>query len=161
MSIEIGDKWPEAELVTMGASGTETVDLARFLAGRKIVLFALPGAYTGTCSTAHLPSFIRTAEAFRAQGVDAICCLSVNDPYVLDAWAKVTGADKAGIVMLADAGGVLTAKLGMAFTYPPKGFYGRSNRYAVLIEDGVVTRVQIDRPGECSVSTGEALLAEL
>ena len=161
MSIAVGDKWPEAELLKMGENGPETVDMARFLAGKTVVLFALPGAFTGVCSTAHMPSFIRTADAFRAKGVDEIVCLSVNDPFVLGAWAEATGADDAGIVLLGDADGALTEKLGMAFTFAPKGLHGRSNRYAVVIEDGVVTRAQIDRPGECNISTGEALLAEL
>ncbi|MCA8878835.1 MAG: peroxiredoxin [Rhodobacteraceae bacterium] len=161
MTIEVGDKLPEAELLVMGEDGPETVDLSALIGGRKVVLFGLPGAFTGTCSTAHLPSFIRTSEAFRAKGVDAIYCLAVNDPFVLAAWSKATGAGDAGITMLADPAGALTSSLGMSFTYAPKGFYGRSNRYAVVIEDGVVTCAHLDKPGECSVSTGESLLEEL
>ena len=135
MSIAVGDKWPEAELLKMGANGPETVDMGRFLAGRKVVLFALPGAFTGVCSTAHMPSFIRTADAFRAKGVDEIVCLSVNDPFVLGAWAEATGADDAGIVLLGDTDGALTEKLGMAFTF--RNFveaFGWMTRAALIAE---------------------------
>ena len=142
----------------VGWDGFEEVDLAAVLKGRKVVLFGLPGAYTGTCSTAHLPSFIRTAGAFRDRGVDEIACISVNDPFVMTAWGEATGATEAGIAMLADACGEFTKALGMAFTVPAIGLYDRSNRYAAVVEDGIVAVVQVDKPGVCEMSTGEALL---
>ncbi len=161
MTISTGDTLPDATLAKMGANGPETVSLSATLKSRKVVLFALPGAYTGTCSTSHIPSFIRTADAFRAKGVDEIICLSVNDPFVLGAWGAATGATAAGITFLGDADGSLTRALGMAFDAPAIGLIGRSNRYALVLDDGVVTQANIDQPGVCDLSTGEALLVAL
>ena len=161
MSITVGGTLPDASLSRMGGNGPETVSLSEQLKGRKVVLFALPGAYTGPCTTAHIPSFIRTADAFRAKGVDAIVCIAVNDPFVLKAWGESTGATAAGIELLGDADGSFTRGLGMDFTAPHIGLIGRSNRYALVIDDGVITHANIDKPGECNISTGEALLAEL
>ena len=158
MTLSIGGSLPDADLVTMGANGPETVSLAAKLKGRKVVVFALPGAYTGTCTTAHIPSFIRTADAFRIKGVEEIICISVNDPFVLKAWGDSTGATKAGITHLGDADGKLTHALGMEFTAPHLGLIGRSNRYALVVDDGKITAASIDQPGECNISTGEALL---
>lgn len=161
MSIELGGRLPEASFVTMSESGPETVTLSGISKGRKIVVFGLPGAFTGPCSTSHIPSFIRTAEAFRSKGVEDIYCISVNDPFVLKAWGEATGAARAGIKHLGDADGSFTKTLGMEFTAPAIGLYGRSNRYAVVLEDGVVTHANIDKPGECNISKGEELLATL
>ncbi len=158
MGVEVGMRLPEAQLVAMGPAGPQTVPLSSKLNGRKVVLFALPGAYTGACSTSHVPSFIRTADRFRAKGVDEIICLSVNDPFVLGAWGEATGGAAAGITFLGDADGRFTRGLGMDFTAPAIGLIGRSNRYALMVEDGVVTVAQIDKPGECDISTGEAML---
>lgn len=161
MTISVGGKLPEATLVEMSANGPETFSLSSRLAGRKVILFALPGAFTGPCTTAHIPSFIRTADAFRAKGVEEIICLSVNDPFVLKAWGESTGATTAGISLVGDADGSFTRGLGMDFTAPHLGLVGRSNRYALVIEDGVITKANIDEPGVCNISTGEALLAEI
>lgn len=161
MTISPGQTLPDATLTRFGANGPETVSLSALLAGRKVVLFALPGAFTGTCSTIHLPSFIRTAEAFRAKGVDDIICLSVNDPFVLKVWGETTGATAAGVMMVGDADGSLTKALGMDFTAPAIGLFGRSNRYALVIDNGVVTQANIDDPGVCNMSTGEMLLETL
>jgi peroxiredoxin len=158
MTISAGSRLPEAEMLRMGEKGPEKVELAARLKGRKVVLFALPGAYTGPCSTVHLPSFIRTADKFRAKGVEEIICVAVNDPFALKAWGEATGAAAAGITLLGDSDGSFTRALGMAFDAPAIGLFGRSNRYAAVVEDGVVTHVQIDKPGECTISTGEALL---
>lgn len=162
MGISVGDRLPEAAMTQMGAEGRpEPVQLSQVLAGRKVVIFALPGAYTGACSTVHLPSFMRTADDIRAKGVDEIICIAVNDAFVLDAWGEATGAKAAGIRFLGDAEGQLTNALGMAFDAPVIGLMGRSNRYAALVEDGVVTAVSIDEPGVCDVSTGERFLEAL
>lgn len=158
MTLTIGDSLPDATLCYWGEDGPATVQLSEKLAGRKVVLFALPGAFTGTCSTSHLPSFMRTAEAFKAKGVEEIICLSVNDPFVLGAWAEQTGATAAGITLLGDADGSFTKAIGMDFTAPPIGLIGRSNRYAALIEDGKITAISIDEPGVCDISTGERFL---
>ena len=161
MTLSVGDRLPDATLVRMGDGGPEQVQLSEVLKGRKVVLFALPGAFTGPCSTAHLPSFMRTADDFRAKGVEEIICLSVNDPFTLKAWAKDTGADATGISFLGDADGSFTKGLGMDFTAPQLGLIGRSNRYALVLEDGVITAANIDKPGVCEISTGEPLLEKL
>jgi peroxiredoxin len=161
MTLAVGERFPDATLVRMGENGPELVELSNVLKGRKVVRFALPGAYTGPCSTIHVPSFIRTAEAFRARGVDEIVCIAVNDPFVLKAWGEATGATAAGITLLGDPDAVLTKGLGMDFTAPPIGLYNRSNRYALLIEDGVIRVANVDEPATCKISVGEELLAAM
>ena len=162
MSISEGSKLPGASLLKIGANGPEAVDLAATLAGRKVVIFAVPGAFTGTCTTAHVPSFIRTKGKFDDKGVDEVICLSVNDPFVMKAWGESTGATEAGITMLADAEGAFTAAIGMDFSAPPAGLIGRSARYAMLVEDGEVKVLHREEsPGTCEISGGEALLAAI
>jgi peroxiredoxin len=161
MTISVGGRLPDASLVAMTDEGPAVVDLAGRLKGRKVVVFALPGAFTGPCSTIHMPSFVRTADAFRAKGVDEIICIAVNDPFTLKAWGEATGAAKAGITLLGDADGSFTKTLGMDFTAPQIGLYGRSNRYALVLEDGIVKTANIDKPGVCDISVGEALLAAI
>jgi cytochrome c peroxidase len=162
MSISKGDKLPEATLVQMGAEGPEQVALADKVKGRKVVIFAVPGAFTPTCHAAHVPSFIRTKDQFGAKGVDEIICIAVNDPFVLGAWGEATGATDAGITLLGDAESAFTKAVGMDFTAPPAGLIGRSKRYAMVVEDGVVTLLhEEDSPGTCEVTAGEALLAEM
>ncbi|QYZ69242.1 peroxiredoxin [Neotabrizicola shimadae] len=158
MTISEGAALPDGTLLVMGDNGAEQVSVAERLKGRKVVVFGLPGAFTSTCSTAHLPSFMRTKSKFDAKGVDEIICISVNDPFVMKAWGEATGATKAGITLAADADGAFTKAIGMNFDVPHLGFFGRSKRYAALIEDGVAKVVQIDKSGECNISTGEALL---
>lgn len=157
--LSIGERLPDATFVRMGKDGPETVVLADRLKARKVVVFGLPGAFTGPCSTAHMPSFIRTAEAFRKKGVEEIICVAVNDPFVLQAWGEATGATAAGITLLGDADGSFTKALKMGFTAAHLGLIGRSNRYALMLEDGIITAANIDKPGECNISTGEQLLA--
>ncbi|MGI1664120.1 peroxiredoxin [Palleronia sp. KMU-117] len=161
MTLAVGERLPDATLAHMGENGPELVQLADVLKGRKVVVFGLPGAYTGPCSTIHIPSFVRTADEFRARGVDEIVCISVNDPFVLKAWGESTGATAAGITLLGDADAVLTKALGMDFTAPPLGLYNRSNRYALLVEDGVITVSNVDEPATCKISVGEELLAAM
>lgn len=161
MSMNVGDRFPDAALVRLAASGPETVHLSDYIAGRKVALFGLPGAFTGPCTSVHMPSFIEAADGLRAKGIEEIICIAVNDPFVLNAWGESTGASAAGITLLGDASGELTRTLGMAFTAPPIGLYDRSNRYALVLDDGVVTHAKIDEPGTCAISTGDHLLAEL
>ncbi|RFU12642.1 peroxiredoxin [Rhodobacteraceae bacterium W635] len=162
MTISVGDKLPEATLLRMGDEGPEQVALAPLLSGRKVVIFGLPGAFTGTCTSAHLPSFMRNKEAFAKKGVDEIICLSVNDPFVMQAWADSTGADEAGIILLGDSTAELTKAMGMDFTAPPAGLIDRSKRYAMLVEDGVVKVLNIEEnPGVCEASAGETLLEQV
>ena len=159
MTITTGDTLPNATLLLMGDDGPTSVTMVEKLTDRKVVIFGLPGAYTGTCTTAHVPSFIRTAEAFKAKGVDEIICLSVNDPFVMKAWGEDTGAIAAGITMLGDAESEFTKAIGMNFSAGPAGFVERSKRYAMLIENGVVTILNEEAgPGQCEISAGETLL---
>lgn len=160
MTIAEGDKLPDAQLLRIGAEGPETVALSDLTAGRKIVLFGVPGAFTPTCHSAHVPSFVRTAGDFTAKGVDEIVCVAVNDPFVMKAWGEASGAAEAGIAMLADAEGALVKAMGLDFTAPPVGLYGRAKRFALIADDGVVRTLSVeDNPGACDVSGGEALLA--
>jgi len=159
MTISVGDTLPAASLLQMGAEGPAAVDLAARVNGRKVVIFALPGAYTGTCTTAHVPSFMRTKDQFAAKGVDEIICISVNDPFVMQAWGESTGATEAGLTFLADADASFTKAMGLTFSAPPAGLIDRSKRYALMEEDGVVKVLQAEEnPGVCETSGGEALL---
>jgi cytochrome c peroxidase len=160
--MQVGDKLPEADLIRMGAEGPESVSLSSLTSGRKVVIFAVPGAYTPTCHSAHVPSFIRTKDAFTDKGVDEIICISVNDPFVLKAWGEATGAAEAGITMLGDTDSAFTKAAGMDFDAPPAGLHGRSKRYALYAEDGVVKVLHAEEsPGVCETSGGEALLAAI
>lgn len=162
MTISEGKRLPDAKLLKMGENGPEAVDLAPLLKGRKVVIFGLPGAFTGVCSTAHVPSFIRTKAGFEAKGVDDIICVSVNDPFVLKAWSEHTGAAKAGIHTLGDAESAFTTAIGMNFNAPPAGLVNRSKRYSMYVVDGVVQVLnQEDSPGTCEISAGEALLSAI
>jgi peroxiredoxin len=162
MTISEGSKLPEVTLLRMGDAGAEAVPIAERLKGRRVVVFGLPGAFTGTCTSAHVPSFIRTKEKFAAKGVDEIICVAVNDPFVMKAWGEQTGAAAAGITMLADADASFTKAVGLNFTAPPVGFFDRSKRYALYAEDGVVKVLHVEEsPGVCEASGGEALLAAI
>lgn len=162
MTISKGDQLPDATLVQLGDEGPTPVSMADKVKGRKVVVFAVPGAFTPTCHSAHVPSFVRTKDQFDAKGVDEIICVSVNDPFVMKAWGDATGAAAAGITMLADAESAFTKAIGMDFDAPPAGLIARSKRYAMLVENGVVTQLNEESsPGECEVSAGEGLLAAM
>ncbi|WP_373050104.1 peroxiredoxin [Thalassovita aquimarina] len=161
MTISVGDHLPEAVLSLMGDEGPETVSLSDKTKGRKVVIFAVPAAFSTTCQTAHMPGFIRTKDQFTAKGVDEIICVAVNDLFVVKEWDKVTGAGEAGITLLADADGSFTKAIGMEFDVPTLGFFSRSKRYAMLVEDGVVTLFQPEQTRGCETSSAEALLAAM
>ena len=162
MTIAVGDRLPEATLVRIGEKGPEAVSMADKVKGRKVAIFAVPGAFTPTCHSAHVPSFIRTKDQFAAKGVDEIICVSVNDPFVMKAWGEATGATAAGLTMLADADSSFTKAIGMDFSAPPAGLIARSRRYAMLVEDSVVKLMEIEQsPGTCEISGGESLLAKI
>ncbi|HKL05491.1 MAG TPA: peroxiredoxin [Roseovarius sp.] len=162
MTISKGDTLPDATLLQMGADGPEEVELADKTKGRKVVIFAVPGAYTPTCHSAHVPSFTRTKDQFDAKGVDEVICVSVNDPFVMGAWGEATGATAAGITMLGDPESSFTKAIGMDFTAPPVGLMARSKRYAMLVEDGKISLLhEEENPGACEVSAGEAMLAAM
>ncbi len=162
MTISTGEKLPEATLYRIGDNGPEAVALGDLLNGRKVVLFGLPGAYTGTCTSAHVPSFIRTKSDFDGKGVDEIICVSVNDPFVMKAWSDSTGAGAAGLTFLSDPASEFTKAIGMNFTAPPVGFYDRSKRFSLYAEDGVIKVLNAeDSPGTCEISAGETLLGQI
>lgn len=159
MTISVGDRLPEATFLKLGENGPEPVKLHEHIAGKKVVLFGLPGAFTRTCSAAHVPSFMRTADQFRAKGVAHIICFAHNDPFVMQAWAEDTGGDKAGIEFLSDSDASFTKALGLAFTAPPGGFYDRTVRHAMYVEDGVVKVLHLEEErGVCDLTGGEKML---
>jgi peroxiredoxin len=162
MAMAVGERLPEATLLRIGADGPEPVALSDRLRGRRVVLFGLPGAFTGTCTTAHVPSFIRTKPGFDAKGIDEIICVAVNDPFVMRAWGEHTGAAAAGLSLLADASGAFTRAIGLDFDAPAIGLHGRCRRFALYAEDGVIRVLAIEesRSG-CDLSGGEALLAAI
>ena len=161
MTIAVGDKLPEATLVKMGDDGPEQFTVSGLTEGRRVVIFAVPGAFTAGCHKLHVPGFIRNADAIRARGVDEIICVSVNDPFVMQAWSEATGADKAGITMLADAEGAFAKALGLELNVPAIGLIGRSQRYAMLVEDGTVSVFNLETERGVDVSSGETMLKSL
>ena len=162
MTISTGAALPDANLLIVGAEGPEAVSLGDKINNKKVVIFGLPGAYTGVCTTAHVPSFIRTKDDFAAKGVDEIICVTVNDPFVCKAWSDSTGAGDAGISIFGDADGEFTKAIGMDFTAPPAGLFGRSKRYTMLVENGVVSILnEEESPGQCEISAGETLLDQM
>jgi len=162
MEIQVGQKIPDVTLVQMGPEGPVEVPIADKLAGRKVVIFGLPGAFTPTCSAAHLPSFIRTKAAFDEKGVDEIICISVNDAHVMKVWGETSGATEAGITMLADVASEFTKAIGMEFSNPIVGFFDRCRRFSAYVEDGVVKVMNIEvARGACELSAGETLLEQI
>ena len=161
MTISEGQRLPEATFMEFDGKAPREVSGAEIFAGRKVVLFGLPGAFTRMCSAEHLPSYIRTADTFRARGVDAIVCVAVNDPFVMKAWSDASGAADAGLRLLGDPSGAFVRAIGLEFDAPPAGLYGRSRRFAALVEDGVVKVMNVEPGRECTVSGGDALLERL
>ena len=162
MTFSVGSTLPDAALYQIGAKGVETVALSEKLRDRNVVIFGLPGAYTGTCSNAHVPSFIRVAGDLKAKGVDEIICISVNDPFVMRAWGEATGATAAGITMLGDVSSAFTKAIGMEFTNQRSGFIDRSKRYALYARDGEVAVLHLEPgTGVCDISGGESMLAAI
>ena len=157
--IKAGDRLPGATLRRMGEAGPEEIDLGARIAGKRVVLIGMPGAFTTTCSRQHLPSFIRTADQFREKGIDEIICVTVNDVFVVAEWARQTGADEAGITMLADWDGSFAKAMGLDFTAPPVGFLDRMQRFAMIVNDGEVEALNMETErGVCDMTAGETLL---
>lgn len=156
--IAVGDSIPAVNLTLVTADGDEVRSADAVFAGKKVVLFALPGAFTPTCSRAHLPGFVVNADTIKAKGVDMIACLSVNDAFVMRAWGEQQNAE--ALTLLADGGGAFTRALGLEMD---TGDFGglRSQRYAMIVEDGTVTHLNVEQPKSFEVSSAEAVLALL
>lgn len=159
MSIRVGDHIPSAVLSQMSEQGPQAVITTDYFAGRKVVLLSVPGAFTPTCSAYHLPGFIEHASDFSNKGIDAIACMAVNDVFVMHAWGKSAHAN--GIDMLADGNGEFTAALGLEMDGSAFGMGKRSQRFALVADDGVVTQLLIEAPGEFRVSSAESVLGSL
>ena len=159
MSISAGDRIPDVTLHTMGEKGPEAITTGDIFNGKKVVLFALPGAFTPTCSAAHVPGFVAMADKIKAKGVDTIACLSVNDAFVMGAWGKDQNADD--LLMLADGSGDFTKAVGMELDLTARGLGVRSQRYAMIVDDGVVKDVAVDEAGKFEVSSAETVLGKL
>eukprot|EP00238_Polyblepharides_amylifera_P005363 CAMPEP_0196577190 /NCGR_PEP_ID=MMETSP1081-20130531/6296_1 /TAXON_ID=36882 /ORGANISM="Pyramimonas amylifera, Strain CCMP720" /LENGTH=246 /DNA_ID=CAMNT_0041896041 /DNA_START=113 /DNA_END=853 /DNA_ORIENTATION=+ len=160
-ALSVGDRIPASELAYFDSEGGKhTVNLAEICAGKKVVLFAVPGAFTPTCSLKHVPGFITNADAIKAKGVDTIACVSVNDPYVMDVWAKSVGSGNK-VMMLADGGAVFTRALGVDMDKTNKGLGVRSRRYSMIVEDGEVKVLNLEDGGGLTSSGAEEILAAL
>ncbi|MCY4394076.1 MAG: peroxiredoxin [Rhodospirillaceae bacterium] len=160
MTVSVGDKIPSAKIKTMTADGMSEVDTAEFFAGRKVVMFAVPGAFTPTCSAKHLPGFIENVADLKGKGVDEIACISVNDAFVMDAWGKSQNAGS-DIAMLADGNGDFTKAMGLEMDGSGFGLGTRSQRYALVADNGTITTLNVEQPGAFDVSRAEAILAAL
>ena len=157
--VEVGDRIPSVVLPEQIGDEVTEVDIADRIAGKKAVIFGMPGAYTSTCSAAHLPSLIRTADAFRAKGVEELIVVVVNDVRVTEHWGRTSGATDKGITILADWNSELTKALGLEFNAPAIGFKDRMQRCAMYLEDGVVKVLQMETErGACDLTSGETLL---
>lgn len=159
MKISEGDKIPEVKLSKATESGPEPVDTRDFFAGRKVALFAVPGAFTPTCSAKHLPGFAEKAEELKAKGIDEIACISVNDAFVMGAWKKADGSDD--ITMLADGNGEFAEAIGLTMDGSGFGMGKRSQRYSMIVDDGEVRKLNVEQPGDFSVSSAEHMLGQL
>ena len=160
MTIKVGDKLPDVKMARATENGPEAVQSADYFAGKKVALFAVPGAFTPTCSAKHLPGFKEHVADFKAKGVDAIACVSVNDAFVMKAWgeSQSVGDD---ILMLGDGNGDFTKAIGLEMDGSKFGMGQRSQRYSMIVEDGVVKELNVEAPGEFKVSAADYMLAQL
>jgi peroxiredoxin len=160
MSIQPGDKFPALTIREGATDGPKDVDLAQLLAGKRAIIFSLPGAFTPTCSNHHLPGFVAKLDELKAKGIDLVACLSVNDPHVMRAWGEQHGA-LGKIVMLGDGNAVLTRALGLEIDLSGAQMGVRGRRASITVNDGVVESVDIEQPGKFEVSSAEACLGRL
>jgi glutaredoxin/glutathione-dependent peroxiredoxin len=158
MAIKVGDKIPSVRLMQATPDGPKEVSTDELFAGKTVVLFGVPGAFTPTCSAKHLPGFVQHAADFKKKGVDVVACLAVNDAFVMSAWGKDQGVGE-DIVMLADGSAAFTKALGLELDLTPRNMGIRVQRFALVAKNGVVTHVAVEAPGAFEVSKAEALLA--
>lgn len=159
MTIKTGDRLPETTLTKVTPDGPEQVSSEEFFKGRKVALFAVPGAFTPTCSAKHLPGFVERAGDFKAKGIDEIACTSVNDAFVMGAWSKASDAN--GVTMLADGNGEFAKAVGLEMDGSKFGMGQRSQRYSMVVNDGVVEQLNVEGPGEFKVSSADHMLGQL
>ena len=159
MTIQVGDKLPNVDLMMMTETGPAKMSVADLFGGKKVALFAVPGAYTPTCSAKHLPGFVDNAANFSSKGVDDIICLSVNDPFVMGAWGK--DHDAGSVKMVADPDAAFTKALNVEFDASGAGLGIRSRRYSMVVDDGTVTQLNLEETGGFEVSDAETLLGQL
>lgn len=159
MPIKEGDKLPEATMHIMKDGKPTPVTTDELFKGKRAVVFAVPGAYTPTCSMAHLPGYVVNADKLKEKGVDSIICVSVNDAFVMDSWGKEKNAEN--LLMVGDGNGEFTRKLGLEMDGSGFGLGTRSQRYAMVVEDGVVKKLAVEQPGKFEVSKAEAILEGL
>ena len=160
MAISVGDSVTEGTLTRLGDGGPEPVSTVTLFKGRKVVFFAVPGAFTPTCAIKHLPGYQHDADAIRNKGVDEIVCMAVNDVFVMDAWAQSAGTGD-DVLMLADGNGDYAVALGLSWDLSGLGLGTRSQRFSMVVDDGVVTHLNVEPPGEFGVSTSERILEQL
>lgn len=160
MAIKVGDQMPSGTLSQMTKDGPQKISTDQLFKGKKVVLFSVPGAFTPTCDAKHLPGFIQHADDIKAKGVDTIACLAVNDVFVMGAWGKASGAG-GKVVMLADGNAEYTKKLGLELDATGFGMGIRGQRFSLIVDDGKVTHVNVEAPGEFKVSSAEHALSQL
>ena len=160
MTIKAGDKLPEATFMTFAEDGNKPITTDEVFKGKTVALFAVPGAFTPTCSAKHLPGFVQHAAEFKAKGVDAIACTSVNDIHVMKAWAKDQGIT-GEVIMLADGNGAFAAAMGLDVDFSKAGMGTRSKRYSAIVKDGVVQTLNVEEPGQFEVSSADYMLGQL
>ena len=159
MTIQVGDRLPSVPLTVATENGPEQTTTEEFFAGRRVALFAVPGAYTPTCSARHLPSYVDKASDIKGKGVDEIACISVNDPFVMSAWNKSDGSSD--ITMLADGNGAFADAVGLSMDASKFGMGQRSQRYSMVVNDGIIEQLNVEAPGEYRASSAETLLEQL
>ncbi|CAM3237123.1 Glutathione-dependent peroxiredoxin [Sphingomonas antarctica] len=160
MTIAAGDKFPEQTLTKVTAAGPEQVSSTDYFKGRRVALFSVPGAYTPTCSARHLPGFVEKADELKAKGIDEIACTAVNDAFVMGAWGKEHGVD-GKVTMLADGNGDLVEALGLTMDGSKFGMGKRGQRFAMIVNDGTVERVDVEQGGEFRVSSADYMLENM
>jgi len=159
MTIQVGERLPDLPLSVAGPDGPQPTTSGEYFKGKRVALFAVPGAFTPTCSARHLPSYVEKAQELKAQGIDEIACISVNDPFVMAAWNERDGSDD--ITMLADGNGAFTDAVGLTMDGSKFGMGQRSQRYSMIVDDGVVEQLNVEAPGEYRVSSAEYLIDQL
>jgi peroxiredoxin len=159
MTIQVGDRLPDVPLAIASSDGPKPTTSGQYFSGKRVALFAVPGAFTPTCSARHLPPYVEKAADLQGQGVDEIACISVNDPFVMAAWGQRDGSED--ITMLADGNGAFADAIGLSFDGSQFGMGKRSQRYSMIVNDGVVEQLNVEQPGEYRASSAEYMLDQL